>query len=86
MHGTMTVCVTHSQVFDSSKREWQCVPLEMMEELFAMVEEIGEIKVYEGCCPDCSGQIIGSHELYENRYASAMYAELGGTIVDPVDI
>lgn len=84
MKGCLIICSVHNQAHNSSKREWQIVSQEMMQELRAMAEEVGNVDVWEGVCPQCVGVASDIfNALYASRYANAQYAEFGSDVIFP---
>lgn len=91
MHGTMTICSIHSQVFNMIAHMWMVVTEEEMVELKEMAAELGgDAEVHDGCCPVCNEAVSSSfHKVYANRVNRARNAELYDgkePKVDKVDI
>lgn len=84
MHGALVVCTVHNQVHNAEKKKWQEVTPEVMAELREIAEEVGNVDIWEGCCPVCNEIASSSFEqLYAQRYASAAYKEVGYDIILP---
>ena len=86
MHGAMICCSVHHKVYNAEKRFWQDVPVEMLEELREMAQELDNVDVHEGCCDECSLLAHASFRLlHQQRLASAAYKECGSSIRLPWD-
>ena len=84
MHGAITICTVHSQVYNAKTQNWQSVSDDMLAELREMAQEIGNVEVYEGCCPVCNELAQESFKaLYEHRYHTAAYAEMRNEVAMP---
>ncbi|MFY9462721.1 MAG: hypothetical protein WAP52_00860 [Candidatus Sungiibacteriota bacterium] len=82
MQGSIIACREHRCVHNATTRQWQEVSQEVFDELMAMAQEIGDVVVYEGCCPTCSEAASQSFSLlYHHRYADAMTRELRSDVL-----